>query len=553
MPANLGQVRSRSAADLEPHEDEPCKGEDSAPSPKKCRTQFSCEVCGTHYTAKRALARHRHTAQHRQAVGLPLLEEYPCTVCSRNFNRDHDRVRHENEVHRGQKRSTRLNSTVPRDRTGFNPPRSPRSGPTASSLTVECIEERSFLLEDDGSPMANGWDILGTIMEVYPGPANRATAHPEDAPKGLRDGVGQPALVLHDKTCAATVAGSLSPPSGHHPNATYAVDRTSRSWLAEDSDNENDTDPMLYTELSLQSTISTVSDSAVDMSEAIHDPHEPKRPSITTFDYREKQERKQQEDKVSIPSEQDISNRLDCFSEMSLTPRPHATVIQRRGKIRTIPAKDPLVCIFCDQAFSEDIHDLLPHLRDHLDTLQGQHELTCVYCKISFVHKEDFTRHHINATIVGDCGFRFIHKTPCTGHHRPPARNDTMFSDSDHFRLCVQLRHWEQAQLQAYITEIERLAAKQSARVSTCYSLEALFRRSKSSLSSLAVSVNTHASAPCDAVNGQTDVRGLQGRLKMMSLKGSALQVRHTAKKVPQMLRQSRPDSKDQRWLTAST
>jgi len=79
--------------------------------------------------------------------------------------------------------------------------------------------------------------------------------------------------------------------------------------------------------------------------------------------------------------------------------------------------------------------------------------------------------------------------------------------------------------------EIKQFVAKRNCETGTTYSMEALLQRSRGSMSSFAISVNTHGSAPCDiATGGQLDVGGLRYRMKMMSLKGSA-------KKLPQIIR----------------
>ncbi|KAI7576155.1 hypothetical protein KC343_g22342, partial [Hortaea werneckii] len=121
-----------------------------SPATKKRKVVYMCEPCGTSYTEKRALARHRHTAQHRRNLGLPPSEKYSCTLCSKTFSREHDRVRHVNETHRGQKRAGRNKDAGDSD-----------ASPTVSSagqtpplqrgVTAQYEPFRSWFAESSGS------------------------------------------------------------------------------------------------------------------------------------------------------------------------------------------------------------------------------------------------------------------------------------------------------------------------------------------------------------------------------------------------------------------
>lgn len=540
------QVRRLSTADLgEQHgHDSP---DSSAQPSKKRRLIFLCEACGTYYTEKRALARHRHTAQHRRNVGLPPAEKYTCTLCNKTFSRDHDRVRHENETHKGQRRFASLKSAS----------QTPSAGPddsfvhqSASVLpefpAMECVQEESFVIEDDVRSVQNGWDTLSNTIEVYPGPANRSTSSSHKVAMQGHSEQSQMRVREHpDPDCTRNNSTSTSKSSSDPDAVDSSVnDRNSQSWLAESSDDEDGINGTPDTQLSVKSTNSTTADSAVDLDEDACDVHQPKQPSVTTYDYRCEQQ--QEGEEVVDSGEQDTEATLAGFSNLTLKPRPHTSVIQRRGKTTTIPRKKPLLCIFCDQVFEEDCRNLLAHLRQHLDMFRG--ELTCRTCKVGFVHKQDLEMHQVSATVVGHCGFSFDHVHPCTGHHRPTSHGPNVeLTDPDRFRLCVQMRQWEQSQLRAYMAEVNQLLAMRSSRASTSYSIEALFRRSRGSFSSFAVSVDTFGSAPCDAtVGGQTDVRGIKQRLRMMSFKDSKMQVR----KLPHVLRSG---SLDKSLLHAAT
>ncbi|KAK5122537.1 hypothetical protein LTR85_003800 [Meristemomyces frigidus] len=470
-------------------------------------------------------------------------------MCEKSFSRDHDRARHENEAHRGYKRSTKRETRTPMS-TSQSEEETPRSqrAPTPP-FELNCVLEQSFVIEDDVRSVQTGWDTLSTTIEVYPGPANRTLTGANNLIPGTayKQSMRQHSEAIgssHARNNSATISETPTTDTAGH---SEPQDRNSSSWFADPSDTEDESGDTSTTKLKPKSTSSTAADSAVDMSE---EAHEPKRPSITTIDYRTQQ----QDDEAVVAAKPQVEMELDSFSKMTLEPRPHLTVIQQRGKITTIPASKPLLCVFCDKHFEEDEQNLLAHLRQHLDMFRGDKSNTCVTCKIGFVHKADLDRHILSANIVRHCGFGFDHKDACTGHHRPERDHPTAeLSDSDRFRLCVQLRDWEQSQLRAYMVDVEEVLAKRNARASACYSVEALFRRSRSSFSSFAISVNTFGSAPCDtaqrghmgqidveglrAHKGQMDIGGLKQRLKMMSLKDSTSHMRHTAKKFPHVLR----------------
>lgn len=60
----------------------PSFGADEPPS-KRQKGPYSCDACGTHYKEKRALARHKHSQQHHQNVGLAPPEKFPCGICKK--------------------------------------------------------------------------------------------------------------------------------------------------------------------------------------------------------------------------------------------------------------------------------------------------------------------------------------------------------------------------------------------------------------------------------------------------------------------------------------
>jgi hypothetical protein len=105
--------------------------------------------------------------------------------------------------------------------------------------------------------------------------------------------------------------------------------------------------------------------------------------------------------------------------------------------------------------------------------------------------------------------------------------------DSDCFRLCTKLRHWEQSQLQAYLSEINDLIAARKSRKLERWSVGALMRGSRQSFRSLAISVNTYASAPVDVPtdSDRYDIGGLQARLRQMSLRNAGTSMKNIIRK----------------------
>lgn len=507
-----------------------------APSSKRQKhLAYRCEPCDKSYTEKRALARHKHSELHRRNIGLPPLEKYHCSFgpCSKTFSRNHDRRRHEDEAHRGLRRTSTMKA-------------SPDSGPAVKSKSpegkpMEYEEERTVIFEDEDILPQNGWDQFWTKMEILPGPANWISSGEEKSEHvpstNVSPGTGT------DQQPSRKDSGSTSGKT--HMGTSTTEGRSATSWFMEE-DSEDEGGPVdsidtvqsrPETQLSVEDTNSR-SDSAIDMIEESSSVcHEPKRPSITTIDYR--QEQAGEESTVStVQFEKESMESLRTFT---LPARPKVSVIQGRGKPAQIPPKKPLVCAFCDEPFEENESNLLVHLRQHLNTLRDENANWCKECQVGFVHKNDLDKHRMNADLMGHCSFRFDHKRICRGHH-PPRDDPPGFelTDRDRFLLCKELREWEFAQLRAYIAEINVLVEKHnSARASTSYSIEELFRkeRSRDSISSYAISVNTYGSAPCDRVDGQLDVKGIGHRMKMLSLKSSTMQVRRTARKLPHMLR----------------
>ena len=133
-----------------------------------------------------------------------------------------------------------------------------------------------------------------------------------------------------------------------------------------------------------------------------------------------------------------------------------------RKQIRTKLSHRLLPCGICHTEFEvNDCKTLLRHLKAHFESFRDQYR--CVICDINFVHEPDLKRHQLSAA-AGDCGFNFVHKAPCPGHHRPPGlhmpRGSPCKSDDDRFNFAYRLRTWEHAQLNNFLSNLAPLVER---------------------------------------------------------------------------------------------
>ena len=227
-------------------------------------------------------------------------------------------------------------------------------------------------------------------------------------------------------------------------------------------------------------------------------------------------------------SDPEANSGYHALSEPSINSAPvlsRKSAILRHGSVHIYATDAPQWCSMCEESFQTDDRALLKHLRMHLDQFYERNvENRCDLCEVSFTHKSDLQRHQQCAS-DGKCGFGFHHLEPCTGHH-PPQRSSGQ-SDWDAFRYCIALRNWEQAQLQTYSASVNDLMATRATQDADMYSLEVCRRTSRDTLLSLPSTVGTSASAPCDqGADGKRDTRGLQQRLRAMSLRNPSRRAR---------------------------
>lgn len=486
--------------DIIMHESDPFKGslridecddEDESeikpPAAKRSRMSFQCEECGTCYTEKRALARHRHTDQHRKKLGLPPNKKHSCSVCGKLFGRGHDLKRHYNEQH--------PNHAAERTTPGSN-----HSGDHASSSASDYGSEHAFSTDGAAGSSAS--------------PSTAATAHSQTTDERCASSSSLP----DEKPSFRYFHSSEQPLTGHS-----GVVRRVRTM----------------SDLNLQNTLPVIRMDQIDEMDIVDDSCIPAgfappllRPSASMS---------------SLAQRSDASStRLSSYSTdqsyhtpaTDSVPDSHPYMTnptpprdETFGGIATLKPNDDnerhMACTMCSDTFEDDPDKLLLHLRKHLEELKGEYR--CHECFIGFVHKEDLDRHK-QAAAKGNCGFNFPHVRPCTGHH-PPTTSAWVnnIPDSDSFRLCNKLRHWEQSQLSAYVSEVNSLIASRKERKFERWSVGQVIRDSRSSFR---VSVNTYASAPCDADDdGKHDIGGLQQRLRQMTLKKAGTSLKSIIRK----------------------
>ncbi|KAF2767852.1 hypothetical protein EJ03DRAFT_140990 [Teratosphaeria nubilosa] len=324
----------------------------SQPPAKKQRLE-SCAVCGTTYTTKRALARHCHTDRHRQNAGLPLAEKHPCSMCEKVFSREHDRLRHESETHRGVKRTARKGQD-----SDVSPQSSSIATDSPATPTVATIvyrKEKSFMVEHDAPASHDDWEQLSPKVEMYSGSAERLPSY--------EDIVREP------------ISGSNTPqPQVARPKPNLVE----VSWLAEASEDESEAEDAssMDHDGSLRSMDSTIADSAVDLGSARRTESQQSLRSCSLGE----------EDRVDPRFSTADIQLAEC--QVILPLRPRATMIHRAAggtkapTADTIPARKTHICALCEKALEDDTDDLLAHLRHHLAGFKG--EYVCQECDIGF-------------------------------------------------------------------------------------------------------------------------------------------------------------------------
>lgn len=133
------------------------------------------------------------------------------------------------------------------------------------------------------------------------------------------------------------------------------------------------------------------------------------------------------------------------------------TPLQDAGVGNYAIATDAIQCNFCKRPF--EIHDnqaLREHLDAHLrELLTGR---DCSECSVKFVHAEEL-HEHLHSAKAGTCGFDFLHRMDCNGHHGPVPKLGIYSTalEADRFEFCFHPRQREHAELQVYLNNISAL------------------------------------------------------------------------------------------------
>ncbi|EGP90840.1 unnamed protein product [Zymoseptoria tritici ST99CH_1A5] len=469
---------------------------------KRPRTNFECQDCGTSYTEKRALARHRHTDQHRKKLGLPLNKKHACSVCGKLFGRGHDMKRHLNEQH-------------PESAEQKSPP-SVNGGEHASSSSENGSEKAMSL---DGSARSSSMRSCRTALTTPSLGTNSRSGSSSSLPTSLKDDTTPPAQFRFADNYDMYRSGAVRRVRTMENLTSRANFSPVPSIRAEDIKEPEVQEPSTVAPMALDTPLLRPSCSMGDMAPRSEGA------SSRLSDY-------SIENSVRCMPAEDSLPDMVPFLPPSSTSKFQSSAFEGRTSMHSkVDSWQHKTCMMCGIAFEDDPEELLQHLRRHLDIFRGEYR--CEECNIGFIHEEDLL-HHQDASARGHCGFNFQHSEPCTGHHpySTLAWTSTL-PDSDCFRLCTKLRHWEQSQLQAYLAEINDLIASRKSRQIDRWSVGALMRGSRNSFRSLAISVNTYASAPCDVATDSKryDIGGLQARLRQMSLKNASTSMKNIIRK----------------------
>lgn len=467
-------IYHRPRQDASPASESSEQSQDSTTLPpnKRARIHYECEACGTTYTEKRALARHRHTDMHRRRLGLQPDKRHLCIKCGRSFGRNHDLQRHRREQHGEATGATAVDVSAGRiedshmsdDHAVLLRPKGSWNGPLRASVTPD-----EMMLQPPKLRGAKSYNDFTTSRSGST-PSLTKSCSSDSAPSIKTENNSD--LSIPFQTWPGDDDQRIFTPTPPPPGPKHAARRHSSDGLGDE--------PMLGRK----------------------DSPQPDRPRTATP--------RGVHDAKSRPSEARI-------------------LAHRIMDAPDVEGYEPHICLPCGRVFGDD-DMLLDHLRTHLESFKGNHK--CKKCRIGFDHEEDLQK-HLDAAKRGHCGFKFPHSQPCTGHH-PPTRTENLqrLPDSDCARLTYQLRNWEHAQLQAYISQINQLVSDRHKRSQNRWSAEALMRskrESTTSFRSFAVSINSYASAPCDTpTNGKMDIDGLQKRLKNMSIREVGSSVKNT-------------------------
>ena len=156
---------------------------------------------------------------------------------------------------------------------------------------------------------------------------------------------------------------------------------------------------------------------------------------------------------------------------LASTTLSRSALIYKGATPRVRGYKVPVLCVLCTEHLGSSVTEIRAHLGHHSNLFNEK--LSCQTCHVSFTHERDLILHE-KSIAKGHCGFDFEHIEKCQGHH-PPDIFSEMLTDSDRFQFTIRLQHWEQAQLNAYLDQVNELMQGQPIpRDGDCWSIDAM-------------------------------------------------------------------------------
>jgi hypothetical protein len=452
---------------------------------KRRRLSYDCDVCGTSYSEKRTLVRHLRSTTHGRNAQMDNPEEvvrrYWCMEpgCGRDFVRDDARKRHENEKHRGLKRSATVRSsrrskdskdsnededvsdahvapvtapTVVIDFTGNTNPyhrhrrldganADPQLAAPSSVFSTAPAPSR-----DDGrgsGPMTalSNRNHQGCVEVSSASDVNyewnwRTHDHHEDFP----------AAFIVNATCCLDTATDDAPWSGLGPQLPLNTGRPSIG----DNGQQKPCFPLARSQ-SLQKSKSSMDESHDASSMDLTPTNSAEVTSLSSMSA------SMSDRSVSIggsmqtgrPFEDSVTtSKLSRFPTLSLPFRHKPSSLKAKASRPSDHSRPQRPCPVCGKPPGDTKADAREHVLSHMALLEGEH--VCEECQMGFKLPADL-KHHRASAEHGHCGFGFDHESePCTGHH-PKGEFDDLVRDDTRDQLRLRLLEWQGAQLRSLI------------------------------------------------------------------------------------------------------
>lgn len=376
----------------------------------------------------------RHFTTPEHCIKLGLpVASHACSYCRRTYTRDDHRKRHEQEVHLQIKRR--------------RPPRQRSAREGQPRYRDAGDAERPNQHADSSSP-PDLWSIYAELEDTSRAAKVTRTMAPFNEPEQCSSGTQQ---------------RLLSSEAMEHSEVSISSSETlrndSRSASVHDSGCE------------------IVVSGSVMAAEKTTDPIEPR-----------------DTDSASVRSNSTIGSlRTVLQRPITALNRPREALVRSGASARPRTRGRGELCVLCRRRFGRTGEEVRAHLHAHFLEFTSQH--LCGVCRIGFAHETDL-RWHQRCANGGHCGFEFKHNESCQGHHAPSTGIDSL-SDNDRMRLCVGLRHWEQAQLRSYMSDVDDVLRELPPTSEDCWSVGAICRRSLASVSIIFSRLDLNSAPDC--------------------------------------------------------